>query len=134
MGFGTQGHSFHPVRFGDIVDTQNVDNLFFAGDDKLENGFDELYSSLFTAPKPYLKVITALGKVKSGMTRDEIAKAASLANNGALTKRLRELEQCGFVRKFVEIGRGEGQRLFEKRPGVCPVGRPLLLLKIFRFC
>ena len=31
---------------------QNVDNIFFAGEDKLENEFDELYSSLFTAPKP----------------------------------------------------------------------------------
>ena len=92
---------------------QNVDELFFAGHDKLENEFDELYASLFSVPKPYLKVITALGRVKSGMTRDEIAKSASLANNGALTKRLRELEQCGFVRKFVEIGRKNRGSLYQ---------------------
>ena len=104
MIFGGVPHYWHFLKRGLSV-AQNVDDAFFAGEDKLENEFDELYASLFAVPKPYLKVITALGKVKCGMTRDELAQHAGLANNGALTKRLKELEQCGFIRKFIEIGR-----------------------------
>ena len=112
MIFGGIPSYWHFLEKGLSV-AQNVDNAFFAGEDKLENEFDELYSSLFSAPRPYIKVITALGKVKSGMTRDEIAQAASLANNGALTKRLKELEHCGFVRKFVEIGKKNRGSLYQ---------------------
>lgn len=112
MIFGGVPYYWHFLRRGLSV-AQNVDDIFFAGEDKLENEFDELYSSLFAAPKPYLKVITTLGKVKSGMTRDELASASGLANNGALTKRLRDLEQCGFIRKFVEIGKKNRGSLYQ---------------------
>lgn len=112
MIFGGVPYYWHFLVRGLSV-AQNVDEIFFAGEDKLENEFDELYSSLFATPRPYLKVIAALGKVKSGMTRDEIAASAGLANNGSLTKRLRELEQCGFVRKFVEIGKKNRGSLYQ---------------------
>ena len=59
MIFGGIPYYWHFLERGLSV-AQNVDNIFFAGEDKLENEFDELYSSLFTAPRPYLKVITAL--------------------------------------------------------------------------
>jgi len=84
---------------------QNIDDMFFSKTDKLENEFEELYASLFASPQPYLKIIKALGMRKSGMTRDEISRFAGVANNGTLTRRLMELEQCGFVRTFAEIGK-----------------------------
>jgi len=84
---------------------QNVDDMFFSHSDKLENEFDELYASLFAAPQPYLKIIRTLGTKKAGMTRDEIARMASVSNNGTLSRRLKELEQCGFIRAFSEIGK-----------------------------
>ena len=34
------------------------------------------------------------------MTREELAQTAGIANNGALSRRLKELEQCGFVRRY----------------------------------
>jgi len=104
MVLGGIPHYWHYLQRGLSV-AQNIDDLFFAGDDKLENEFDELYSSLFSSPQPYIRLITALGCKKAGMTRDELAKAAHVANNGTLTRRLKELEQCGFVRSFTEIGR-----------------------------
>ena len=61
---------------------QNVDELFFAGHDKLENWFDELYESLFRSPEP-----------------------TELANSGNLSECLKDLERCGFVRKYVPLGR-----------------------------
>ena len=47
---------------------QNVDELFFAGHDKLENEFEELYESLFQSPEPYVEIVTALARKKIGMT------------------------------------------------------------------
>ena len=84
---------------------QNIDEMFFAGADKLEDEFNELYSSLFKKKDAYMRIVSALGSRKAGMERDEIAASAKVSNSGTLTKYLRELEQCGFIRKYVLPGR-----------------------------
>ena len=84
---------------------QNIDGLFFAGAEKLENEFDELYASLFKHPEPYLAIVAALARKKCGMRRDEISMASGVENSGSLTRYLRVLEQCGFLRRFTEIGK-----------------------------
>jgi AAA+ ATPase superfamily predicted ATPase len=104
MVLGGIPYYWHYLQRGLSV-AQNIDSLFFAGEDKLENEFYELYSSLFSSPQAYIRIITALGSKKSGMTREELSQTAGVANNGALTRRLKELEQCGFIRSFTEIGK-----------------------------
>lgn len=104
MVLGGIPHYWHYIQRGLSV-AQNIDDIFFAGEDKLENEFNELYSSLFSAPQPYINIITALGKKKAGMAREELAQVSGVANNGALTRRLKELEQCGFIRSFTVIGK-----------------------------
>ena len=47
------------------------------------------------------------------MTRPEIAKAARLSDNGALTKYLEELGQCGFVRRYAAFGKRNKDALFQ---------------------
>lgn len=84
---------------------QNIDEMFFAGSDKLENEFDELYSSLFRKKDAYMRIVSALGLKKAGMSRGEIAIGARISNSGTLTKYLQELEQCGFIRRYVLPGR-----------------------------
>ena len=84
---------------------QNIDDMFFSGSEKLENEFDELYASLFEHPEPYLAIVEALAKKKCGMVRGEVAEASGVENSGSLTKYLKVLEQCGFVRRFTEIGK-----------------------------
>lgn len=84
---------------------QNIDDLFFSGSEKLEHEFDELYSSLFDNAEPYIAIVTALARKKCGMTRDEVSRESGVANNGWLSKYLKVLEQCGFLRRFTEIGK-----------------------------
>lgn len=84
---------------------QNVDELFFSGSDKLENEFDELYASLFEHPEPYLAIVAALAKKKCGMTRSEVSDMSGVNESGALSRYLKILEQCGFIRQFTEIGK-----------------------------
>ena len=84
---------------------QNVDNLFFKYDAPLQQEYDALYASLFKYPEPYMKVVTALGKVRQGLHRDEILKSARLSDNQTFSDVLRDLEQCGFIRKYMAIGK-----------------------------
>ena len=82
---------------------QNI-NALFAADGVLSDEFNELYYSLFRNPEPYIHIIKTLGKKRCGLTRDEIIKEAQIPDNGNLSKILADLESCGFVRKYTQIG------------------------------
>ncbi|MBR4536807.1 MAG: ATP-binding protein [Bacteroidales bacterium] len=82
---------------------QNVDRLFFSPNALLKNEFRNLYESLFKKSEDYVKIISALSKKSSGYTRDDIVNATGLTNGGGLTRRLDELEQCNFIRRYSPI-------------------------------
>lgn len=92
---------------------QNIDSLFFALDAPLKDEFDYLYASLFKHPEDYVTIVSTLAKRKAGMTREEILAATSLYDSGAFTKKLRELESCGFIRKYAAYGKKERGALYQ---------------------
>ena len=92
---------------------QNIDRIFFAQDAPLQHEFDYLYAALFKKPEPYIKIVSALGKRKAGMTREEILKAARLPDSGNITTRLEELESCGFLRKYHQYGMKERNAVYQ---------------------
>lgn len=79
---------------------QNIDRLLFREHGELYREYDRLFRSLFTSPDAYMTIIAALADNKQGMTREEIATKAKLANNGHLTKLLANLVNCDFIRQF----------------------------------
>lgn len=83
---------------------QNIDDFFFRENAKLEEEFDELYSSLFKKSSEYVKIIELLGNKKSGHTRQEIVNGLKCKDGGSLTRKLEELEYCGFIRKYKSVG------------------------------
>ncbi len=88
---------------------QNFNRLFFGPGDGLRLEFDELYSSLFRNPEPYMRIITALDKRRSGLTRDEIiSEIGASCGGGKLSEMLADLEECGFVRLARPIGGKNG--------------------------
>ncbi len=91
---------------------QNVDDLFFNESGELYGEFDELFSSLFKHPEPYIKIIELLGNKKVGMTREEII-ADGISDNGKLTDLLKDLEQCGFIRKYASYGYDSNHAIFQ---------------------
>ena len=93
--------------------SQNIDRIFFAKDAPLDHEFDNLYSALFKKPEPYLKIVSALGKRKAGMTRDELLKATQMADSGNFSIRLEELESCGFIRKYYQYKMKERNALYQ---------------------
>lgn len=92
---------------------QNIDRLFFAPDALFANEFNDLFASLFKNPEPHMSIITALGKKKVGMTRDELAGASKLLPNGSFTRYLEELESCGFIRRYISLGSTTRNSVFQ---------------------
>ena len=84
---------------------QNIDSIFFSEDGELNNEFDALYHSLFRKPEAYITVITTLGKKRIGMSREDIVRESGLEENGRLSTVLKDLELCGFIRKYNQIGK-----------------------------
>lgn len=79
---------------------QNIDRMFFRENALLSDEFDNLYSSLFTHSSDHVEIVRLLAKKRQGMTRDEIISGTSLTDGGGLTRRLTELEQCGFIHRY----------------------------------
>jgi hypothetical protein len=68
---------------------------------------------LFKSPEQYIDVVTALGRKKVGMTREEIMTAIDRPSNGALSKVLDELECCGFIRKYNGYGKKTKHAIYQ---------------------
>ena len=58
---------------------QNIDRLFFTEGALLRNEFDELYNALFANADTYISVVKLLSENKSGMLREDIAKATGFS-------------------------------------------------------
>ena len=93
--------------------SQNMDKIIFAKNGKLSNEFNQLYASLFKSPEQYIDVVTALGKKKAGMTREEIIAATDMYSSGTLSKVLDELEYCGFIRKYNGFDKKSKQAIYQ---------------------
>ncbi len=83
--------------------SQNIDALFFSDHPILEDEFRYLYASVFSAPEPYIRIVTALGKKKVGMLRDELLSETRIADSGTFSEMLSNLENCGFIRHYDEF-------------------------------
>ena len=92
---------------------QNIDRLFFQEDGALRNEYDNLYSALFQKPGQYIRIVEALSEVEKGITRVEISRKTGIAPSGELTKKLSELENCGFIRKYIPYGYQQKNALYQ---------------------
>lgn len=73
-----------------------------------------IYMHLFFKKKePYIAIVSALGKKKIGLTRDELIHELGIKAGGNLSRRLVELEQCGFIRRYSTPGKPVKDALFQ---------------------
>ncbi|MBQ9308086.1 MAG: ATP-binding protein [Clostridia bacterium] len=93
--------------------SQNIDRIFFAKDAPLAHEFNHLYPELFKKPAPYISIVSALGRKKAGMTREELLEATHMPDSGNFTLRLQELESCGFIRKYLRYGMKERYAVYQ---------------------
>lgn len=92
---------------------QNIDQLFFNKDAKLQGEFNDLYNSLFKHPEAYKSIVVTLGKHLSGLTRQELLKHTGQADNGVFSDRLEELEECGFVMRMRAFTKSKKEAIYK---------------------
>ena len=92
---------------------QNINHLCFIKEGPLRKEFDELYASLFKSPEKYKAVIEALSKKAKGLTRTELLKLSKLSSAGSTTRILEELEESGFISKYMSYEKNERDALYQ---------------------
>lgn len=80
---------------------QNIDRLFFSRDTRMRREFRRLFNTLYKNPNKYIEIVTALGKSKKGMTREQLSQVLKCANNGHLGNKLEDLVHCDLIRKNI---------------------------------
>jgi len=92
---------------------QTIDRIFFWHNAELEDEFAALYESLFKNSRSYISIVHALSTIKAGMTRADLLRNTGLSNNIVFQQALRELEQCGFIRKYQAYGKKNREMMFQ---------------------
>ncbi|MCR5322185.1 MAG: AAA family ATPase [Lachnospiraceae bacterium] len=92
---------------------ENIDNIFFKEKAELWDEFEHLYNTLFSNSEQYIKIVEQLSRKISGLTREEMIKAAGVEGNGNLTKILSNLENSGFIRVNRLFGRKKRENIYQ---------------------
>ena len=103
MVMGGIPHYLKEVRKGQSV-VQVIDEVCFSKDGLLFDEFKNLYEALFSKPERYIEIIKVLSKKSKGLTRKEIIQACGFSSGGTITKTLDNLEESGFIIKYLPIG------------------------------
>jgi len=92
---------------------QCINKICFSENGLLRTEYSNLFRSLFNNFKKHEIVINALVVKSKGLTRDEIITLTGLPNAGSTTRTLLELEQSGFIRKYVSYGKKLRNSLYQ---------------------
>ena len=106
MVFGGVAYYWRHFEKGMSV-AQIVDRLLFAENAELRGEFDRVFASLFKNDAVYRKIVFTLSKKEGGMSLEELLSRLNVEKGGRWTRRLEELEQCGFVRRYAGWGKKE---------------------------
>lgn len=92
---------------------QNIDELCFKDYGYLHDEYYNLFHSLYENPEKHLAILEALAQHRDGMSRAELSEIKGIGGGSVLTKDLRELEECGFIRRFINFTKGEGESFYQ---------------------
>ena len=92
---------------------QNIDRLFFEENAPLQEEYDYLFSSIFRYPNDYIQIIQALAEKRKGLTRNEILTETGLTGSGMFSRKLAELESCGFIREYHGFGKRSKDSIYQ---------------------
>lgn len=112
MVFGGIPFYWNEVSKG-LSATQNIQEICFSENGLLRNEFQNLYSSLFSNAERHIAIAETVAKKAKGLTREEIIKGSGLPDGGSMTRLLNELEESGFVRKYIPFGKKNRNSLYQ---------------------
>jgi hypothetical protein len=104
MATGSVAHYLKQIEPGLSV-AQNINLHCFHPDGLLFKEFDDLYQPLFNNSEAHRELVTLIASKPKGMSPELITQKAKLSSDGGLlTKRLKELEEAGFITSFIPYG------------------------------
>lgn len=83
---------------------QAIERLCFLKDAPLRTEFRDVFASLFEHPERHSIIMRTLGKSRKGLTRNQISEKSKIPTGGMLSQTLEELEESGFIEKYVAFG------------------------------
>lgn len=92
---------------------QHINKLCFEPNGLLKDEFNKLFKSLFAKAERHEIIVAALAKKSKGLTREEISKESKIPTGGNLTNLLDELEESGFIRRYVPFGKQSRNSLYQ---------------------
>lgn len=92
---------------------QTIEQIGFTENGLLRTEFANLFSSLFSNFDRHLSIVNALAMKAKGLTREDILSITKLPNAGSTTRLLQELEESGFIRKYVPFGKKAKNSLYQ---------------------
>jgi uncharacterized protein len=92
---------------------QNINRICFSENGVLRTEFNNLFNSLFYNPEKHLSIARSLATKSKGLTREDILKLTKLPNAGSTTKVLLEMEESGFIRKYLPFGKKTKNSLYQ---------------------
>lgn len=110
MVFGGVPHYLQKIEKGESI-TQTIDKLCFKKNGFLRQEFNNIFASLFNEHDNHYTIVRILAKVRKGLTRGEIENKSKVKTGGTLTKTLSELEESGFIEKYLPY-KGNKDALF----------------------
>ena len=92
---------------------QNINDICFTVTGLLRNEFTNLFRSLFDNYQKHEAIIIAIASKATGITRDDILRLTGLPNAGSSTRILQELEESGFLSKYLPFGKKIRNSLYQ---------------------
>ena len=100
MAMGGIPYYLEKILPGESV-AQALDRLCFDKNGFLRSEFNNVFASLFNQHDNHEAIIRTLASVRKGLTRTEMLTKSKIESGGTLTKTLLELEESGFIEKYV---------------------------------
>ncbi len=93
--------------------TQNINKICFSKNGLLRTEFQNIFKSLFNKAEKHEIVVATLAKKTKGFTRNEIIEDSKISDGGGLSTILNELEESGFIRKYVPFNKKLRDSLYQ---------------------
>jgi uncharacterized protein len=112
MVFGGIPFYWDEIKKG-LSAAQNIDTICFSKNGLLRSEFTNIFKSLFVKAEKHESVVEALAKKSKGFTRNEIITTTKINDGGGLTNILNELEESGFIKKYIPFNKKNRDSLYQ---------------------
>jgi len=111
MALGGVPYYLEQVKSGESV-AQALDRLCFSSQGFLRTEFDNIFKSLFDLYDNHENIMRKLAMVRKGLTRNELLKKSKIKSGGTLSKTLFELEESGFIERYLPYQGAKNNALY----------------------